>query len=157
MRTPSAPDLLQPSLSARTVRRPPYSLRAGFLASFFGGPAAALGMAALNAHRAGRLPRDLAWLLPALLAWLLFEAWWAATPSGQQFNEGLQAVLGASGPRYLERGLGLLGFALAYVLHRSEQQAADMMGLERPNGWVAGVALVVAGYVVTWLLKGWLA
>ena len=118
---------------------------------------AALGMAALNAHRAGRLPRDLAWLLPALLAWLLFEAWWAATPSGRQFNEGLQAVLGASGPRYLERGLGLLGFALACALHRSEQRAADMMGLERPNGWVAGVALVVVGYVVTWLLKGWLA
>lgn len=147
MHTPSAPDLLQPSLSARAVRLAPYSHQAGFLVAFFGGPAAVLGITALNAHRVGRLPRDLAWLLPALLAWLLFEAWWAGTPSGRQFNGSLQALLGPSGPRYAERALGLLGFALSCVLHRREQRAADMLGLTRPNGWIAGLAFVVAGYV----------
>ena len=156
MQTPSAPDLLQPSLSARPVRQAPYSLRAGFLVAFLGGPAAVFGMATLNAHRVGRLPRDLAWLLPALLAWLLFEVWWAATPSGRQFDAGVQVALGASGPRYLERGLALLGFALTCLLHRREQRVADMLGLDRPNGWGAGVALVIAGYGVAWVLKGWL-
>jgi len=149
-------DLLQPSLSVRPVRLAPYSLQAGFLVALCGGPAAVFGMATLNAHRVGRLPRDLAWLLPALLAWLLFEAWWAATPSGRQFNVGVQAALGFPGPRYVERGLALLGFVLSGMLHRREQRAADMMGMARPNGWVAGVVFVVGGYLVAWLLHEWL-
>jgi hypothetical protein len=150
---PPASDLLQPSLSAHTLRRAPYSHQACFFTSFFGGPVASLGISALNGHRIGRLPRDLAWLVPLLLLWLAAEWAWQRTVSGQQFNAWLLDHLGESGPRYAERALALLLFACSTWVHRREHRAADLMGLARPNGWGPGLLLIVAGSAATWFLK----
>jgi hypothetical protein len=154
MRTSSVSELLQPSLSSQTLRRAPYSLRVGLLVGFFGGFVAVLVLAGVNAHRVGRWPRDLAWLMPALLAGVLLEAWWWWTPAGQAFNETLQSVVGPSGPRYLTQVLGLLGFGLSAWLHRREQRTTDLMGLARPDGTRLGVALVLLGLLAAWVVKG---
>ena len=154
---PPAHDLLQPSLSAHSLRRAPYSHQVCFFSSFFGGSAAALGIAALNAHRTGRLTRDLAWLMPVLLAWLAWEWWWQSTASGQQYDAWLLAQLGQGGPRYAERALALLLFALGTWVQRREHRAADLMGLDRPNGWIAGLLIIAAGNLLSWLMRGVLA
>jgi lysylphosphatidylglycerol synthetase-like protein (DUF2156 family) len=48
-----------------------------------------------------------------------------------------------------ERLMALLAFALNAALHRREQRSADLFGLKRPNGWVAGIALIVFGFAAT--------
>jgi len=150
-------DLLQPSLQGTGPARAPYSQAAGFCCAFIGGPLATLLMAGLNARRLGRWPADLRWLLPAALLWLGFEWWLLRSTSGAQAVDWISSWLGGGAPELMRRALALACFAAtALLLHRREHRMADLMGLDRPNGWWAGAALIVAGnlahYVVSRLL-----
>jgi len=156
---PTSPpsDLLQPSLVDAKPREAPYSAQTGFLASFFGGPLAALAMFGINSHRIGRLRSDAVWLAAILVACVAFEVWWRLSPGGQVFDAWLVAQFGKSGGRFVERLSGLLIFAIAAAIHRREHKASDLMGAKRPNGLALGAALIVGGWVVSGLLKGLIA
>jgi len=155
---PSPPsDLLQPSLVDTKPREAPYTLQTGFLASFFGGPLAALAMFGVNARRIGRLRSDAVWVAALLVACIAFEAWRRLLPEGRAFDAWLVDEFGKSGGRYVERLSGLLIFAVAAAIHRREHKASDLMGAARPNGLVLGLALIVGGWLASALLKGLLA
>jgi len=152
------PDLLRPTVSEPAqVARAPYSLQTGFLSAFFGGPFAAALMLGLNAWRLKRLPRDAAW---ALLIAAAFTAWLAFT---QQTEPGLalQARLVELGGRnamsIAARLFALLACVGTALLHRREQRSADLFGLQRPNGWGVGIALIVIGWGASHLLASALA
>ena len=71
------------------------------------------------------------------------------TESGLSIRASVdQFALGAAS--YLHRLIGLALFGLGYALHRKEQRSADTMGLDRPNGWIAGLVCIAAGTV--WLI-----
>lgn len=144
-------DLLQPSLQGPAAGRAPYSQTAGFVCAFFGGPPAALLMAGLNAWRLNRWPRDLAWLLPALLLWVAFEAWLLRSDGGAQTVEWLAGWFGRGGVELINRALALACFAAtALLLHRREHRMADLMGLQRPKGWVVGICVILIGNVLSY-------
>lgn len=149
-------DLLQPSLQhdARPARAP-FSQLSGFVAAFLGGPPAALLMAGLNTARLQRWSRDLFWLLPGLLAWPALE-WWLMRGDDAMLA-ALGGWFGTRTPEVLRRGLALALFGLtALLLHRREHRMADLMGLPRPKGFWPGLAVIVAGnllsYGLIWLL-----
>lgn len=156
----SRADLLRPSLSedgAAAVRRAPYSLQVGFLSAFFGGPLAAAAMVALNAWRLERLRRDAAWLLAVAVAAFGF---YVVVQRSALFAEGLQALSQWAGPRalvYVERLFALALFGIGALLYRREQRSADLFGLARPNGWIAGIALIAGGMLAAWLVLSLLA
>ena len=150
-------DLLQPSLGGAVRRRAPYSSTTGFLASFFGGPLAALVMAVLDSHRLGRLRRDAAWIAAAALGIVAFEAALRRTAPGQAFVSELHDLLGSAGEVTLFRLLGLAVFALASHVTRFERRSAQLMGVESPNGWLVGLPLALGGPTAHRLLLGWLA
>lgn len=139
-------DLLQPSLQGQPAGRAPYSQTVGFVAAFFGGPAAALLLGGLNAWRLGRWPRDLVFLLPAALLWMGLVFGLMRTAPGAAVADAATRLVGPRGPELLLRGLGLAYFAFtALWLHRREHRMADLMGLKRPKGWWVGLGLIVAG------------
>lgn len=151
-------DLLRPTLGGARLAKAPYSTTTMFLTAFFGGVFAAIAIVAVNAVRLERWRRDAVVLgLAAALyvAFLLALAW---TEWGAAFRAELTAFAGARGLSYLSRALAIGVFGLGYVLHRTEQRSADLMGLERPNGWIAGIACIVGGglaqFAVAMLLFG---
>jgi hypothetical protein len=78
----------------------------------------------------------------------------AATGTGQAALAWSRDMLGARGGELLRRALALAFFAAtALWLHRREHRMADLMGLQRPNGWVMGLLLIVAGNVLAFLLR----
>jgi hypothetical protein len=149
----SREELLRPSLSG--AGRPsvaPYSQATVFMSAFFGGPFASAAMIAINAKRLGRLQRDAAWallLVAVLVAWLYFLV---HTESGNRLFETMAGLLGKGSVALSERLIAVLGALGGMWLHRGEQRTADLFGLTRPNGWIAGIALVVFGYLATFLL-----
>lgn len=144
-------DLLQPSLQGPAAARAPYSQTAGFACAFFGGPPAALLMAGLNAWRLGRWPRDLRWLLPALLLWIGFETWLVRSEGGLQLIDWIAEWFGRGAPELIDRAFALACFAAtALLLHRREHRMADLMALPRPNGWVPGLLVIVAGNALSY-------
>ncbi len=145
--------LLQPSLSRHAPGRAPFSMQALFIASFFGGPAAAIGFGALNAARLARLRRDAPWIAGAALAWIGFEYAVAATDAGLALVARADIWLGRHAEPVLARGLALLVFVGWLLRHRREQQAADLMGAPRPSGWLPGLGFIVAGIAATALLR----
>lgn len=147
-------DLLQPSLQRAAPGRAPYSQTCGFVCAFLGGPSSVLLLAGVNAFRLGRWPRDLAWLLPAFALWIGFEWSLVHTGAGQAALAWSRDMLGSRGGELLRRALALAFFAAtALWLHRREHRMADLMGLQRPNGWVMGLLLIVAGNVLAFLLR----
>jgi len=149
--------LLQPTLSqdAPPVSAP-YSVQAMFFSGFFGGPFAALALLALNSFRLRRLGRDLPAFAACLIGVLLIG--WALQGMGlaaaAPLREWLQANLGERSYRYLYRFLALLIVGVGYLLHRREQRNTDLLGITRPNGWIAGALCTVAGAA---LLAGFIA
>ena len=148
MKSLSRDDLLRPSLQETGVAKVPYSLRVTFLTAFFGGPFAALAITIVNSVRLRRWLRDLAPLglaLAALLAFTLALYW-------TEWGAGLRASIDGANKRgiaYLYRVIGLLFFGLGTLLHRKEQRSAELMGLDRPNGWIAGLACLFGGVVLS--------
>lgn len=147
-------DLLQPSLQRAAAGRAPYSQACSFVCAFLGGAPSVLLLAAVNAHRLGRWPRDLRWLLPALALWVGVEWSLVHTAAGAAALAWSREVLGSRGGELLLRALALALFAAtALGLHRREHRMADLMGLDRPNGWTMGFLMIVAGNVLTYLLR----
>jgi len=150
MTTPLNPDLLRPSLSdTGQVAAAPYTLQTSFFSAFFGGPFASAAMLLLNARRLGRLQRDVVWALViaiAFAAWLVFAY---TTPAGHALQVKMAEWVGGRSMALAERLMALLAFAVSAALHRREQRSADLFGLKRPNGWVAGIALIVFGFAAT--------
>ena len=150
MTTPLNPDLLRPSLSdTGQVAAAPYTQQTSFFSAFFGGPFASAAMLLLNARRLGRLQRDVVWALViaiAFAAWLVFVY---TTPVGHALQVKMAEWVGGRSMALAERLMALLAFAVSAALHRREQRSADLFGLKRPNGWVAGIALIVFGFAAT--------
>jgi hypothetical protein len=144
----SRSDLLLPSLGRGQQGSAPYSTQAGFLVSFIGGPVAGLGMALINARRLNRLPRDMAWLLLALCAYVALE-WWLTSPGGVQWLQQVTHWLGRPPRSLILTVLGLLSFGLSSLLHGQSQRQATVMGLDRPSGTRLGLGLVVLGSLVS--------
>jgi hypothetical protein len=133
-------DLLQPSLQRTAPGRAPYSQTCGFACAFLGGPPSVLLLAVVNAFRLGR--------------WVGFEWSLMHTGAGQAALAWSRDVLGARGGELLRRALALAFFAAtALWLHGREHRMADLMGLQRPNGWRMGLLLIVAGNVLAFLLR----
>ena len=159
---PSEPDmlkfaqpLLRPSLHADAgqPRAAPYSSTTGFLSAFFGGPFALLGITALNVHRAGRWKADVAWWVAGVI---LALSWFLLLPRASFFpvvNTALVEALGRGAWRYADRAFSLGLFGVAYWRHRSLDRAADLFGLRRPNGWIAGVGAIVLGTLASALMS----
>jgi hypothetical protein len=138
----SREELLRPSLSSGVIAKAPYSVRATFLTAFFGGSVAAIAITAVNSGRLRRFRRDLAVLALMLVAVLVFRMALIYTDWGRGFVVWLTELAGTRGLAYFDRLLGLALFGLGYALHRKEQRGADFVGLERPNGWLAGLACI---------------
>lgn len=153
----SRAELLRPSLSGSDrLRRAPYSLQAGFLSAFFGGPFAAAGLFAVNAWRLGRARSDAPAIAGMLLAALVFAL---GSGPGGAIQSALQPVAQWLGPRtgiYAERLFALALFGIGAALHRREQRSVVLFGLRRPNGWIGGLAAIVGGNVVSTLIALWI-
>jgi hypothetical protein len=68
---------------------------------------------------------------------------------GANFQGSLNELAGARGINYFQRLIALALFGLGYALHRREQRSADVMGLDRPNGFIAGLACIAAGVLAS--------
>jgi len=150
MTTPLNPDLLRPSLSdTGQLAAAPYTSQTSFFSAFFGGPFASAAMLLLNAQRLGRLQRDAVWALViavAFAAWLVFAY---TTPAGHELQARMTEWVGGRSMALAERLMALAAFGVNAALHRREQRSADLFGLKRPNGWIAGIALIVFGFAAT--------
>lgn len=145
--SPPLSELLQPSLSRQAPVRSPYSQQTHFLAAFFGGPVAAMGLNLVNSHRLGRLRRDAPWLLAGALAALGLDPALQLTEGGQALLLQLDEWLNRRSIELLSRALALALFALGLVMHRHEHRATELMGRPRPSGWAMGLGLIGAGLV----------
>jgi len=156
--SPVREDLLRPSLSPSAMAaRAPYSNQTAFVSAFIGGPFAAAAMFAINSWRIGRLARDAAWVVFALVAYLLWFVYIAPPGAALTFKALVTPWLGDSANRILLR-LGALLICLAGMIrHRYEQRSTDLFGAKRPNGWAGGAGLIVAGWGANALLAIWLA
>ena len=138
-------DLLQPTLTRDTQALAPYSVQTTFLTGFFGGPFAALAILATNSVRLRRVSRDAAVLGTILVGvvaggWLLFHS-----AAGADVRSWFVEQFGATAARFSRQGIGLVIVGIGYLLHRKEQVGADLAGLTRPNGWVAGLLCAILG------------
>lgn len=142
----SKDDLLQPSLTAeRADATAIYSAQAGFFTAFFGGPAAAIGMAGLNSWRLGRLQADAPLYLAVFVVYAV-AVWWAFESPAKEM---LVEHLGRRGPQLVIRALALAAFGLFYLRHRSHYRNMEMMDIKPPNGWRAGLPMAIGGTLVT--------
>lgn len=140
--------LLQPTLGqdARPASAP-YSVQATFFTGFFGGPFAAAALVAINSSRLQRLHRDWPALAASLL--LVLALCWALYGHGPALvapaRDWLRDNLGQNNYRIVYRLLAFLILGVGYLLHRREQRNADLLGIKRPNGWIAGTACALGG------------
>lgn len=146
--------LLQPSLDveARPVAAP-YSVQATFFTGFFGGPFAAIALLAVNSLRLRRQGRD--WpVLGVCLLGAIFVGWvlHGPSPAFTFIRDWLSSVLGPSSVRYAYRLVALLIVGVGYLMHRREQRNAEIFGLTRPNGWVAGLLCIAGGLALLGIL-----
>jgi hypothetical protein len=142
--------LLQPTLGSDAPPvAAPYSVQATFFTGFFGGPFAAIALIAINTWRLRRLGRDWAVLAACLIA-TIFVIWalHGAAPTFAPMRDWLTSTLGPTSHRYAHRFAALVLVGAGYLLHRKEQRNTDLMGLTRPNGWIAGGACAVIGGVL---------
>jgi hypothetical protein len=145
--------LLRPSLVAGAAGvRAPYSLQMGMLASFFGGPFAALAVVLINALRLQRLRAEALPLALLAGAALAVEAWLLLDPTPSRALAGLLSTGVSAALRLALRALSLAVFVAGLLLHRQRQRAADLMGLDRPRGFLPGLGLIVGGLVLQALL-----
>lgn len=138
-------DLLQPSLGRDdSPATAIYSLRAGFLSAFFGGPLAAAVLALVNAYRLKRLRRD--WPIGLLgIALTVGLAWWQVRGGGDAW---LNALIGESATFYALRLAGLALFGVVYAVHRTYYRSMAVLGIKPPHGGLLGVILVVVGIAI---------
>jgi hypothetical protein len=140
--------LLRPSLAAGSGVRAPYSLQMGMLASFFGGPFAALAVVLLNALRLQRLRAEALPLALLVFATLAAELWLLLDPAPSLALAGLLSTGPLNALELALRALSLALFADGLLLHRQHQRAADLMGLQRPRGLWVGLGLIAGGLLL---------
>jgi hypothetical protein len=134
-------ELLRPSLTGgRGAPAAIYSVRTGFLASFFGGPIAGVLVALSNSHRLRRLSLEAPILLLTLVTTLAVR-WWIIL-KGRHWLDGL---LGKGSLSYVIQLLGLAFFGVAYSLHRPYYRSMSLLGLQVPNGLGLGLAAIGLG------------
>ena len=151
-------DLLQPSLrgDVSASLRAPYSTQTGVLAAWFGGPLAAIGFAVLNAHRLGRLRRDALWIAALTVAWVALMYWQMSTDPTNAIKQWLLVNASDLPTRYGYRVLALVYCGIATFMHNQQRRATTMFGGERPNGVVAGLILVAAGFAFEYTRLEWM-
>lgn len=146
----NAEELLRPSLGDTRSRQAPYSQTMLFVASFFGGPVAAVLGCGLNAWRLGRVLADLPWLLTSLALYAWLEWWLVRVATGVNLSHAVAGVVGISGSRFLVRVLALAVFGLGCLAHRRDHRMAALTGMQAPkSGWWVGLLLVVIGIAAT--------
>jgi hypothetical protein len=138
-------ELLKPSLSLTHTTRAPYSTTTTFLTAFFGGPLAIIGITGLNAWRLGRLRRDVVPLLIVLVAYLGLVWSLALTEWGTAFQASLLEMIGLKSMFNIYRLVALIMCGMGYLLHRNEQRSAELLGMVRPDNWIAALAFIGAG------------
>jgi hypothetical protein len=149
MERPPLEDLLQPSLQHGQLRRPPYSVRAGFFVAFFGGLLASVGFAALSSVRTDRVARDapvlgfLAAVGIALSVWLGYAAEAGTVPSFISAFGGEK-----QGARLFVRAAAIAGFGGIYLLQRDMHVTRELRGQDAPSAWGPGILACVAGGIV---------
>lgn len=144
----SRDELLRPSLGTSRIAKAPYSVRTTFLTAFFGGPFAAVAITAINSIRLQRVGRDALPLAAVLVAYWSFLAALMLTDWGASLLASMQAFAGKQAYSYLDRLIAMAAFGFGYMLHRKEQRSTDFMDLPRPNGWIVGIACIVASYIL---------
>lgn len=144
----SQDDLLRPTLNEYATARAPYSTTTTFVTSFLGGPIASIAIMALNSIQLERLRRDLPVLIGLSIAYIILMLAVFLTSIGVEFRAGLSELLGERGLSFFIRLIALALFGIGYALHRKEQRSADIMGLARPNGWIAGLACIAGATVL---------
>src|SRR5690606_34287178 len=135
------------TLSENSLTAAPYSVRATLFTGFFGGPFAALAILALSSLRLRRLSRG-AFVYAVLLLLTIVGSWALYETAGTTMRDWLEAQLGTSYLRYTFRFVALIIVGLGYLLHRREHRNADLVGLARPNGWIAGIACIFLGILL---------
>lgn len=150
-------ELLKPEL-AEHDQEPIYSVRAGFIVAFFGGPIATVLFSGLNSRKLGRLSRDLPIYLIVTLITFGILALALAQP---ELFGGDSTTKPSQNVRVVIRVLALAAFGVFYFLHRSHYRAQELLGNDPPSPWVAGIAcallamgLSVGGTVVVGVLMG---
>ena len=140
-------NLLQPSLRPTGSAAAIYSIQAGFLVAFIGGPLAAVLFAALNSRRLGRLGPHSPWLvLGAVVAIGAMVAQVILLDTARAGDGGLVTTQNA---RIANRAIALLLFGGYYLLHRSQYRSMQFLGLESPTPWLPAILCVVAGSGLT--------
>lgn len=146
----SREDLLRPTLGADAgPAAAPYSVQATFFTGFFGGPVAAIALLAINSSRLRRLGRDW-WVFAACLIATIVFAWMlhGSTPAFAPARDWLTSTIGEKPHRHAYRLVALIFVGIGYLLHRREQRNTDLLGITRPNGWVAGGLCTLGGVVL---------
>jgi hypothetical protein len=146
--------LLQPSLGG-TSAEPLYSVRAGFLVSFFGGVYAAALFGALNARRMGRLAED-GWICAlAVVAWSAVIVWVGYGIATDSLPAWLSFVgRPARSVRYGGQLVALALFGALHLRRRTEIKAQQLAGVEPPNPWPIGLLAVGVSFVLSMLFLG---
>ncbi len=135
------PSLLQPSLDERRFK-PLYSTSAMFAAAFFGGGFAVVVVAAVNAHRLGRVRQDAVWLLLGV-AVTAASGWLAMDFLGfDNTRERRVAALGT----------GFAMWGLFYVLHGKMHRAMQTFGTKPPKPYLLLVVAVVIALIMASVL-----
>ena len=148
MDRPPLEDLLQPSLQHGQLRRPPYSVRAGFFVAFFGGLLAAVGFAALSSLRTDRVARD-APVLGLLAAAGVALSVWLGYASAAGTLPGFISAFGGEkqGARLFVRALAVAGFGAIYLRQRDMHVTRELRGQDAPSPWGPGIIACVAGAI----------
>jgi hypothetical protein len=142
-------ELLRPSLTAEhSSASAIYSVRTGFLASFFGGPIGGACVALLNARSLGRLKVD--WPVALLALSVSVGLSWSSAAHKWQW---LDSSLGHGSGRYLQELAGLAFYGVIYTLHRPYYRSMQLLGLDPPNGLRVGIAAAALGYFAETVLR----
>ena len=147
--------LLRPSLSGAdsAPASAPYSSTTSFVCAFLGGPFAVLVIGAMNIHRCRRWRRDalfMSLLVLGTMVWVFGLPQWDGFPA---MVSSVNGVLGSGGRRYANRAYSLVLFGLLYWRHLALDRAATLVGLPRPNGWIAGLAAIAGAAAIPLLLS----
>jgi hypothetical protein len=138
----SLDELLKPTLEAGDgQQRAIYSTTAGYMTAFFGGPFAAIALTTLNSMRLKRLAAD-AWLLlgatllSVLVTILLYRPQLLGQPDFALSDNMLRLLL---------RAYALGVFGAGYYVHKRYYRNMEVMGLQPPQAWAAGLGCIVVG------------
>jgi hypothetical protein len=141
-------DLLQPSLSDDSLAKAPPTIQTMFLTSFFGGPVAAVLIAAVASYRLKRFARDLPVLLIFLTLSLSAIVWVNVSPDALAIRTWITTNVGSSGFTILYRLVGLACLAAVYLMHAKAHRNSQLLGLKPPNGWLVGLPCSIVGFLV---------